>query len=431
MQLGQEFISQRPRVLCVDDEFSVLESLQRILKRAGCLVDIECSPIDALNKVVENQYDIIISDMRMPEMNGASFLAKSQAVSPSSMRILLTGYSDQNSTVKAVNEGKIHSYVSKPWDNKELRELISDSLEQKRKNDLPKQELIREKLNSRRLHLTNSSLAREVNDANACLRRTCSLLGKTANELEASHKQTVKVFSNLLDLKCVQIPESREIMVEHCHHIAEELGFNQSIIHDIENAIYLFDLGTLALPEGIRVNNPTDLNAKNLDVYKSHPLKAEELLFPMQYMQGVSDILGNFYENFDGSGFPRAKSAKGIPIAARLLRIIVDFYQQKHLDSNEVAQNHLLENAGRLYDPELVMLYVHSLSCNKFSEQQLKQTQIAVGDLELGQKVCRDLYGVNGMLLLASGTVITERIRKTLEDYESNRPINLSVTVTN
>ncbi|WP_010319783.1 response regulator, partial [Vibrio ordalii] len=77
----------------------------------------------------QHEVSIIISDMRMPEMDGAEFLAKSKELYPNTIRILLTGYSDIQSTVRAVNAGGIHTYISKPWDNENIKLIVSKAAE--------------------------------------------------------------------------------------------------------------------------------------------------------------------------------------------------------------------------------------------------------------------------------------------------------------
>jgi len=430
-KVNQILTENQPRILCVDDEIEVLESLERVLRRAGYRVDVQCSPIEALRNIVDKQYDIIISDMRMPEMNGASFLEESQKLSPSSMRILLTGYSDQESTVKAINEGKIFSYIKKPWDNSEFREVVASALKQKQDNDQPNKILKLEKQISKALMRSYSSLTNEVTEANACLRETSSILEITKTELQNSHQQTVKVFSQLLALKCGQKIEAKAMMVEHSRFICDAVGFRKTIKHDLENAIFLFDLGKLTLSEELRSKNSDELTKGEKIIFNSHPLRATELLLPLTYMQGVGEILSNCYENYDGSGYPNNKSGTSIPIASRMLKIIVAFSEKLNAPSGsiQVARDFITQNIGSLYDPELAQIYLSTCAIDPSVQEQLKQKIISVEKLDISQTVCKDLVGINGMLLLAKGTQVTNRIIKVLSDYELNRTTKLCIAV--
>jgi len=113
-------------VLCVDDEPSILRSLQWLLKKEFD-VKIAASGQEALELVKQNDFDVIISDQRMPGMMGSEFLREARKISPRSMRILLTGYSDLQAILRSVNDGEVFRFVNKPWNIKELPKIIGDA----------------------------------------------------------------------------------------------------------------------------------------------------------------------------------------------------------------------------------------------------------------------------------------------------------------
>ena len=127
--------TEAAKVLCLDDEESVVSALRRVLRTSHYEVIGFTSASDALKYLEANEVDLIISDMRMPEMSGDQFLAKAMTLSPNTVRILLTGYSDFDMTVNAINEGKIHRYMAKPWDNDDLLSTINQELIQKQRDD--------------------------------------------------------------------------------------------------------------------------------------------------------------------------------------------------------------------------------------------------------------------------------------------------------
>jgi DNA-binding NtrC family response regulator len=117
---------RRGQVLCVDDEPSILRSLQWLLKKEFD-VKIAASGHEALDMVRQSDFDVIISDQRMPGMMGSEFLREARKVSPRSMRILLTGYSDLQAILRSVNDGEVFRFVNKPWNIKELPKIIADA----------------------------------------------------------------------------------------------------------------------------------------------------------------------------------------------------------------------------------------------------------------------------------------------------------------
>ncbi|MDQ1363761.1 MAG: hypothetical protein QG652_1623, partial [Pseudomonadota bacterium] len=116
-------------ILCVDDEKNILSSLRRLLRPEGYEVQLASSGAEGLEILEKMPVDLVISDMRMPEMNGAEFLEKVYAKWPDTVRILLTGYSEISSTIDAINKGNIYKYISKPWEEHDLRQTIRNALE--------------------------------------------------------------------------------------------------------------------------------------------------------------------------------------------------------------------------------------------------------------------------------------------------------------
>lgn len=115
-----------PKVLCVDDEPGLLRSLRWLL-RGQYEVAVASSGIDGLALLGAQNFDVIISDQRMPGMTGTEFLERARQVSPRSIRLLLTGYSDFNAVLSSVNDSEVFRFISKPWDNQKLLETVSDA----------------------------------------------------------------------------------------------------------------------------------------------------------------------------------------------------------------------------------------------------------------------------------------------------------------
>jgi len=120
--------NSQPTILLVDDEKAVLSSLTRCLVRLGVnLVDFSC-PQQALEYATDNRPDLVISDQRMPRMQGSEMLIQIKALWPDVQCIILSGYSDMESFSDALNRRIIDRFISKPWDNNELRMIASAAL---------------------------------------------------------------------------------------------------------------------------------------------------------------------------------------------------------------------------------------------------------------------------------------------------------------
>lgn len=125
MTPGTELEIKQPTLLLVDDEQNILSSLRRLFRPLGYDILMAKNGREGL-EVMENEVvDLVISDMRMPEMDGAEFLEQVAVRWPDTMRILLTGHADLSSAVSAINRGKIYKYINKPWEDS--RAIASNS----------------------------------------------------------------------------------------------------------------------------------------------------------------------------------------------------------------------------------------------------------------------------------------------------------------
>ncbi len=118
-------------VLLIDDEEDIPSSLRRTFRVLGhCDVLTTTSPKQVLEIVAQRKIDLIISDHRMPEMEGV-LLKKVKEISPDTVRILLSGYSDFDALIGAINEGEVFRFISKPWDNNNLMSTVQMALKQR------------------------------------------------------------------------------------------------------------------------------------------------------------------------------------------------------------------------------------------------------------------------------------------------------------
>jgi two-component system, probable response regulator PhcQ len=125
------------RILIVDDEESILKALRRLLTLTPCkvgdkiykfTVDSFASPEAALEKARHTAYDLVLSDYRMPRMDGVAFLKAFRELQPECARLILSGYADLNGLIGAINEAGISRFLSKPWNDYELLAAIGQAL---------------------------------------------------------------------------------------------------------------------------------------------------------------------------------------------------------------------------------------------------------------------------------------------------------------
>lgn len=118
-----------PTLLLLDDEANIIRALTRILRRDGYRILSTTSVQEAFSLLAENEVQVIISDQRMPEMSGTEFFSQVKAIHPDTVRIVLSGYTDLKSVTDAINEGAIYKFLTKPWDDRQIREHIQQAFQ--------------------------------------------------------------------------------------------------------------------------------------------------------------------------------------------------------------------------------------------------------------------------------------------------------------
>jgi len=126
------FCVKRYTVMLVDDEESILNSLRRLLRSKPYDLLLATSGAQALSLFEQHPIDLIVCDARMPHMDGPTFLREVHKRNPHCMNILLTGYADMSMITQALSDGYIFRYISKPWNDEELKLTLDQALEMKR-----------------------------------------------------------------------------------------------------------------------------------------------------------------------------------------------------------------------------------------------------------------------------------------------------------
>ncbi|NDY41484.1 response regulator [Dissulfurirhabdus thermomarina] len=178
-----------PAILIVDDEPGVLEALERLFGRGGFETETATDGETALRRLRERECFLVISDQRMPGMTGIDFLQECRRASPDTLRVLVTGYSDEAVCREAINKGEVYRYVVKPWDNDEM---LAIAREARAKYDL----LLRHKVLFRRLLEQREALSRTQYALIAELRKVQGILDHVGEGILVADRDGVIYFAN-------------------------------------------------------------------------------------------------------------------------------------------------------------------------------------------------------------------------------------------
>lgn len=426
--------AKQSTVLCVDDEPNILSSLRRLFRAKGYRVLVAESGAAGLRVLATEAVDLVISDMRMPEMDGAHFLELVRARWPDTIRILLTGYADVSSIIEAINRGEIYRYIAKPWDDNDMLLVVRDALERK---VLENEKLRLEELTQRQndeLKALNASLEGKVRERTADLNKANdSLLG--ANEkLKTSFLTSIKVFSNLIEMRGGHLSGHSRRVADLARKIAAKMGVEGKALQEIFIAGLMIDIGKIGFSDEMLAMPVSAMAGDNLVNYRKFPVRGEQLLMPLEDLRGAAKILRSQLERFDGAGFPDALAADAIPLGARILALSSDYdslqigtlVQRRFLP--EEARISITHGSGKRYDPEVVNAFNGVLNEGE-GGATAREVILTTGKLLPGMILSRDLISRDGVLLLSADHVLDERLILQIMDFEKSGGARLSVGI--
>jgi len=423
-------MDEKPTVLLVDDEESILNSLRRLLRSQAFDVVLAGSGAQALAIMAAQPIDLIMSDARMPGMDGAQLLAEVHRLYPATSRILLTGYADVPTIIKAINEGQIHRYIAKPWNDDELKLILQQALEHQRLERLTQ-------VQNDQLKALNATLEKRVASRTAELQQTADMLDLAYEELKRSYVTGTEVFSLLANLRLPRDKQTNRALIELIRVYCAAQAMDEASTRDLTMAAALYNIGKLSWTDSMMVSPSDKLHSTDRTLYREYPAQSESLLMTLEPMKDAARIIRHHQERWDGTGFPDHLKGESIPPGSRLLKLAVDFIElqkglilERNLNSDE-ALLFIRKYAGRLYDPDLVEDFVQA--CATFlSDVTLGDPTVKVlttRELEAGMVLARNLNADNGMLLLNAGKVLNLPLVDKLIAFEAMEGAKYSVFI--
>jgi response regulator RpfG family c-di-GMP phosphodiesterase len=409
-------IGARQLVLCVDDEPNILSSLCRVLRRCGCDVVTATSGKAGLDCMERKPADVVVSDMRMPGMNGIDFLEKVRNNWPEAVRILLTGHAELSSAVAAINRGHILRYINKPWDDDELRAAVTQALELVA--------LQRDKARLEELTLTQNLELRSLNEEleHRVLERT-NELAEANRKVKKSFLTSIKVFSNLIELRGGRMLGHGRRVADLARTVARSMALGDQQIQDVFVAGLLHDIGHVVLPDALLTKPISRYDPDEMGHYQQHSVLGEQLLMALDEMQGVAALIHAHHERYDGSGYPDAIAADSIPIAARILAVVdaYDELQNGYLGGAKLSAREacvlLQRGRGTQFDPEVLEAFLKAAQAD---ERPAVSAALLLGSdaLKPDMVLAADLISPQGVLLLAAGLRLTDPLISRVRAFE-------------
>lgn len=324
---------QPPSILFVDDEILILKSLERLFEDEGYLFFKATGGEEALELLSRQKVTLIVSDYRMPQMDGVTFLEKASLICPEALRIMLTGYADMEAIIKAINYGQVFRFITKPWDEEELKALIKNCInhfnileENKYLSELSRTQNDELKNLNQQLQQSLDERAREIQEKNKRL----ELFYKA---LEQSFFETIKLIMKLIEMTNKNLAEHSKRVALYAENIAKSMGFAPNEIRNIQIAALLHDFGKIHLPQDILFKKESSLSSEQTQQLKQHPMIGNTYISSIERLKKVSEIILYHHENLDGTGYPFGKEGDKIPVESRILAVSNAY---DHLTSGDI-----------------------------------------------------------------------------------------------
>ena len=418
-----------PKILTVDDEEKILKSLRRLLKNLEVDVLAASSGPEALALIEKQEISLIISDQRMPGMNGVELLEKAKKISPYTVRILLTGYADIDATIKAINNGSVKYYLNKPWDDDILLSRIKESLELYRITTENKElGLLLKKQNEQLKHL-NLNLKAKVDEQTQEIR-------KQHDDLQQSFMGTIKSFSTIIDLRFKEVGSHSQRVSSFASKLCRVLNVSQKEYQNITIAAYLHDIGKVGLPDKLLSKTSTDYSNHDWEEYHNHTILGQICVYDIKGFEEIGRIIRSHHENFSGGGFPDRIREEEIPFGSRIIRIADAFDKfafadgYPNLNTLKEAAGHLVENSHSMFDPNLVKKVIeHDLALSFAIPETSESVILKPHELEDGMIITNDIYTKSGMFLLPKGAKLSYNMIKRINKISVLDPIKDGVSV--
>lgn len=346
-------------VVFVDDEVSILNSLRRLFMSESFEVLAFTDPLDALRELEQREVSVVISDQRMPLMEGTAFLGLVKERWPDTVRIIMTGYTDFDSLTEAINRAGIHRFIAKPWDQHDLMMVVRSAIDHYRLLIENKRLLELTTKQNRELTRLTLGLEKKVAERTAQLTEREERIEQTLEKLRKALGGTVQAIARTVEARDPYTAGHQRAVAELSLTIAKEMRLSQEQIDAVMMAGQIHDLGKVSIPAEI-LSKTGKLAEHEFDLIKTHTTVGHEILKDIELPWPVADIVFQHHERMDGSGYPQGLSGEAILVEARIIAVadVVEAMcahrPYRPALGLEKAVREIEKNKGILYDREVV-----------------------------------------------------------------------------
>ena len=364
------------RVLCVDDDANILNAYKRSLRKAFSL-DTALGAEEAIAAIkAKNAYAVIVSDMRMPGMDGIQLLSAVRMLAPNTVRIMLTGFAELQTAVDAVNEGHIFRFLTKPCPPESLARALADGIQQYRLITAEKELLERTLAGSVKVLIEVLSLTNPIAFGQAS--RVRPIVRKLCDTMHIDRSWQIEVATLLSQIGCVAIPPDT---LERAHH-------TQALSPEEENML------------------------------AAHPSVGQGLVAKIPRLDEVAAIIAHQHDRFDTPQDEEGEGGK-VPYAARILKVALDYDRLKTSGVSDTDAVFEMRDRKGAYCPDVIA----ALESVANAESASQILDVMIRDLASNMVLADDIKTPDGTLVVSKGQAVTPSLRERLNNFARTRQL--------
>jgi len=396
----------KPTILVVDDEINILRAIRRTLHKLDVELLLAETPEKALNIIDERTIDVIVSDMKMPNINGAQLLTKMKEKQPNSFRVILSGYADIELMLSAINQGEVHRYLTKPWSNKALLDVINSGIELTKLRRENLRLLALTKKQNKKLAQNNQELETKVALRTRQIKATLTRIQQHSLGMERA------LYNVLVSHPSIDGKFARQVS-ESALQLAKKLALSEKEQTVVKLAALVCQIGLVSVAAEIIEMPYYAMNDEQRKAYKNQTYSAVTMLSPLQALQEEIAFITCQFDPVNKKPEP--------PKGAQIISICRDYWRYRtgrmlnsRLSHNGAARE-MNKYIGIQYDKLALKAF---LSIDKDVLDTINKTVINSDNLIPGMVLKNDWYNDKHILLLPIGHIFTITSIAKVQNFE-------------
>lgn len=331
----QEVVLYPYKIMAIDDDGGILDSLSVVLKRNGYALDTYTNPLDAIEVLRKEHYDLLLLDFIMDPLHGDQVVEKIREFDKSLYILLLTGHKDLAPPLETLKKLDIQGYCEKSSEFEQLLLLIQSGLKS----------------------VDQMKLINKINDE----------LSDKNEELEKAYLDTIGILRQTVEAKDPYTRGHSDRVSEYSVLIGKKLGLDDKTLHTLKIGGLFHDIGKIGIPDSILLKE-SKLDNNEYSQIKNHPSIGAHILGDVEMFKDIIPIVLHHHERFDGHGYPSQLKGNDIPYVARIAAVAdtFDAMTSKRSYRNalplDVVKDEIKRCSGTQFDPSIAEAFLDILN---------------------------------------------------------------------